>query len=98
MTLADTCIMRHHFLRQTHHEDPCEAKVGNFADVVLADQNVPGCQVSVNVVLQLQESHARGNLGRHLNLLGDTQRDALILCNRAERHIISHSPTMFKLS
>lgn len=55
--------------RGTYHEDPGQAEVGHLADVVLAHQNVPGRQIPVDVVLQLQEGHAGCHLGRHLHLV-----------------------------
>lgn len=54
---------------KTHHEDPREPKVSNFANVVLSHQNISGCQVSVDVILCLQESHAWSHLGGHLDLV-----------------------------
>lgn len=64
---------------RTHHEDPGQAKVGHLADVVLADQDIPGSQVAVNVVLQLQVCHTGCYLCCHLDLVGETQRGAFIL-------------------
>lgn len=56
--------------RGTYHEDPGQAEVGHLADVVLAHQDVPGRQIPVDVVLQLQVGHAGRHLGRHLHLVG----------------------------
>lgn len=42
---------------KTHHEDPGQAKVGHFANVVLAHQDIPGSQVTVDVILELQVCH-----------------------------------------
>lgn len=69
----------------THHEDPGQAKVSHLADVVLAYQDVPGSQVAVNVVLQLQVCHTSCNLCCHLDLVGETQRGAFILWGRGRK-------------
>lgn len=58
---------------KSYHEDSCQAKVSHFANVILPDENISGRQISVDVVLQLQVSHPRGHLSRHLDLIRDTQ-------------------------
>ena len=42
--------------------DPGEAEVSNLGDEVLADEDVPGGQVTVDQALSLKMSHPAGNL------------------------------------
>ena len=51
-------------------DEPGETKVCYLDNVVVANQDVPGGKVSVDVVLTLEVGHASSNLGRHVDQLG----------------------------
>eukprot|EP00042_Codosiga_hollandica_P032995 m.215616 g.215616 ORF g.215616 m.215616 type:complete len:457 (+) comp54082_c1_seq1:325-1695(+) len=61
----------------SHHAS--QAKVGNFAHVILSDQNVASSKIAVDKVLRLQIRHPRGDLCCHVDELRKLQRFALIM-------------------
>ena len=60
-------------------DEPGQAEVCDLADVVLADQNVSGRQISVDVVLRLKVGHSGGDLSSHVDQLRQFERSAFAL-------------------
>ena len=52
---------------------PGHAEVGNLADPVLADQDVPGGQVSVHAASARQELHSLRHLPSHVQKVPELQ-------------------------
>eukprot|EP00047_Mylnosiga_fluctuans_P017911 m.65384 g.65384 ORF g.65384 m.65384 type:complete len:468 (-) comp7319_c0_seq2:293-1696(-) len=56
-----------------------QTEVADLADVVLADEDVTCSKITVDKVLQLEVGHARGDLGSHIDELGQAQGLALVV-------------------
>lgn len=63
-----------------YQKNSCQAKVSHLAHIVISHQNIPCCQISVNVVLQLQVRHASGHLCPHTYLIRKTKTSASVFC------------------
>ena len=72
------------FLDESRQTEICD-----LADVVLADQNVSGSQIAVDVVLGLQVGHAGGDLSSHVDQLRQFERAALTLKNKRKNGIFN---------
>ena len=53
-------------LQVTKEHRPCKSKVSNFNDVLVADEAVPGGEVSMYETLALEVRHAGTDLITHL--------------------------------
>lgn len=72
----------------TNLNQPGQAEVGDFHNVIVGNKNVPRRQIPVDVVLRLQVRHPGGDLRRHVYELRHLQALALALQELEQRTVL----------
>ena len=66
-------------------DEPSQSEISDLANIILSNQNVPGGQITMDVVLRLEVGHPSGDLCSHVDQLRQLERASLTL--RRERLI-----------
>jgi hypothetical protein len=73
----------------TNLDETGKAEISNFDQVILANEDVPGGQITVNVILRLQVSHTGRNLRAHVDQVRELQ-DLLVVLEVLQHRAVGH--------